>query len=143
MTRKLIVSSLVMCILLVFTLQLPSASAQIPVTITKTADGDVLFSAQLLTNIAATSNGQWVAIEGLNPFTIHVTGITTATAELRVSNNSTKPLDTAHEVAYPTAGASLTADGMWAIIDPVRWVKVRISAYTSGTINAYLFGKTQ
>lgn len=139
MNRRLLVTCWLAVTLLLALLHFAPASAQPAVTIQKTVDGAVIFTATLLTAVTATSDGEWVPLEGLYPFTVHVDGITTATAQLRVSNSPTAPVNTDNEVQYL---ADITAEGAWAVEIPFRWVKVRISAYTSGTINAYLFGKT-
>lgn len=94
-------------------------------------------SAQLLTNATATGNGVWMDANGLNRFLIIVRGITTATVEISISNDLTEPLATDHGVIL---GAPITADGFLQADVTARWVKARVSAYTSGTINAVLQG---
>jgi len=94
--------------------------------------------AQLLTNVGATSNGEWIGVDGFYPFTVHIAGITNATVQLRVSNEPTKPADVTHGAQ---GGLDVTADGVVVVDYPVLWVKCRVSAWVAGTINAYLYGQ--
>ena len=95
-------------------------------------------NAQLLTDVVAVSDGVWEGVDGFYPFTVHIAGITTATVQVRVSNLTTRPANTAHEAQ---AGLDVTADGVVVVDYPIRWVKCRVQAWTAGTINAYLYGK--
>ena len=94
-------------------------------------------NAQLLTNVVAISDGEWVGVDGFYPFTVHIAGITTATVQVRVSNLPTRPADAVHEAQ---AGFDVIADQVVVVDYPIRWVKCRVSAWTAGTINAYLYG---
>lgn len=94
--------------------------------------------AQLLTDVVATTNGEWIGLDGFYPCTIHISGITTATVQVRVSNSPTRPADAVHEAQ---AGFDIVADQLVTIDYPVRWVKCRISAWTAGTINGWLYGR--
>lgn len=93
------------------------------------------YAATMLNGVTATGNGEWVEVNG--KFSVQVSGITTATVQIRGSNQVTKPSDTVHEEAL---GADITADGITYNSIPVKWAKVRVSAYTAGSISAYLFG---
>lgn len=92
-------------------------------------------SYRLLDAIAAVDDGVWVEVKGFPRGTVHVSGITTATVEIRGSNAVNKPANTAHEVQI---GSNITTDSLVAIDSPVRWIKARISAHTTGTISANL-----
>ena len=95
-------------------------------------------NAQLLTDVVATTNGEWVGVDGFYPFTVHVDGIVDATVQVRVSNLPTRPLDTAHAAQ---AGLDITGDDQFVVVDyPVRWVKCRVPTWVAGTLNAYLYG---
>jgi len=82
----------------------------------------------------ATTNGVWVDARGFKRFSVHVTlGGGAATVQIRGSNAVAIPANSAHEVQI---GADITADGITNVDVPLRWIKTRVSAYTSGTINA-------
>ena len=94
-------------------------------------------SAALLTAAVAATDGIWFNLGGINPVTVEVAGITSATVEIRVSNAQTQPLNTVHE---RQAGDVIKKDGVFIIDYPVEWIKARIVSYTSGTIDANLVG---
>lgn len=86
----------------------------------------------------AVADGVWV---DLSKFTkeleLRFTGITTATLQVRGSSASTKPLDTDDQVQE---GLDVIANGTVNIQHPPRWLKVKISAWTSGTIRVFMTG---
>lgn len=92
--------------------------------------------ATVLDAVEAQGNGTWTSIEGCSNFSIHVTGITNATVVVTGSNAPTEPAAATHGIVL----ATVTSDAIVRIDMPVRWVKVRVSAWTSGTISAYLEG---
>ena len=108
------------------------------------ADGDIQQDSSsirtwLLTDAAvATGDGVWVTI---GPFrqniNIHVDGITTATVEIDGSSTSSIPANTNHG---DQIGGNITADGHISLLEPPRWVKARVTAWTSGTISVYMTG---
>jgi hypothetical protein len=92
--------------------------------------------ATLLSAVVATGNGEWVQVAGYTPITVSAEGITTATVDVRGSLAPVKPADATHGFAL----GSFTTDGALVIENPCEWIKVRVSAYTSGTITAYMLG---
>jgi hypothetical protein len=90
--------------------------------------------AALLTAAAATGNGEWIQLAGDVPATVQITGITTATVEVDGSNAVAQPANNTHG----TSLGNVTADGIINVTNPVEWIKARVTAYTSGTINANL-----
>jgi hypothetical protein len=88
---------------------------------------------RLLHDQAAVTDGVWIEVKGFKRLSIDISGITTATLEVRGSNDPLKPLNTNHGRQL---GANVTADAIVNVDVPVRWIKVRVSAHTSGTINA-------
>ena len=98
--------------------------------------GHSVLNALLLDAVTATGNGEWVDASGFYILTFDVVGITTATVDLRYSNAPTRPSNASHERQIE----DMTADGLVVVSFPVRWVKARVSAYTSGTISVYLTG---
>lgn len=90
--------------------------------------------AQLLTDQAAATSGEWVNIAGWEA-SIEVEGITTATVQIRGSNRKVQPASSFDGFQL---GSDITADKCVALDAPVTWIKVMISSWTGGTINAYL-----
>lgn len=86
-----------------------------------------------LHNAAGTTNGVWIDLRGLGLASVSIEGIGTATAHVCCSNAAAKPDNTTHGLQL---GDDLTADAMVSLLVPVRWLKVRISAWTSGTVVA-------
>jgi hypothetical protein len=93
--------------------------------------------ATLLSAVTATGNGEWIEARGLSRFSVDVSGITTATVQLRGSNAAVKPADNTHERQL---GTDFAANGMQHFTSPVKWIKAMVSAYTSGTITVNLHG---
>ncbi len=92
-------------------------------------------SGSLLSGVSGVDSGKWIDVKGRRNLTIQFKGIGTATCRVHVSNDPTKPADNADEVIQV---ASVTANGMVSLTGPYRWIKVSVSAYTSGTISAFL-----
>lgn len=93
---------------------------------------------QSITGAVATATG--IQVSPSNSYcTLQVTGITTATVLLEASMDGASY----YAVGTTTAGASgiagLTADGLLTLNGAYKYVRARISAYTSGTINAWLY----
>jgi hypothetical protein len=101
-----------------------------------TVYGKVIMRANLIPAAVATGNGEWIDTSGMSAMTIHIGGITTATVEISGSNESTRPADATHGIKLN--GTDITANQMFTVTVPVRWLKARVTAYTSGTINAWL-----
>jgi hypothetical protein len=108
-----------------------------PVITHKRVLGKVTVEATLLDAIVATDNGEWLDVRGLEAWSIQIDGITTATLQIRGSNNPTIPSDSAHGEQL---GSDVTVDAIYYTDSPLNWVKVRCSAWTTGTISAYLRG---
>lgn len=90
----------------------------------------------LLSAVTATNNGTWTRCHKMHPFTVVVSGSFSGTAKVYVSNDATQP--TASDHNYPQLGDDITSVGVVHSDGPYEWVKVRVSAYTSGTCNANL-----
>ena len=104
----------------------------------KKVHGHQVLEATLLDAAVATGNGEWVDCSGFHGLTVDIEGITTASVSIRCSNNTTRPANSEHEREVET----VTADGTVVIVFPVRWLKARVSSYTSGTITANLYGNS-
>ena len=91
----------------------------------------------LLDAVVAQDNGDWLSVEGYGKKTIEIIISNTATAQVYVSNAPTKPLNTADHIKV---GADVAASALIELTSPVRWLKVKVSAWTSGTVSAYVNG---
>lgn len=91
--------------------------------------------ATLLDAVTGTTDGEWMNLEGLTPFSIDISGITNATVRINVSNATNKPADSSHGSQI---GSDITADRINEYTIPARWIKARVSAYVAGTISAIL-----
>lgn len=118
-----------------------SALAQIAVTLERLPDPPQVATARLLTDQGATTDGVWASVKGIQPMAVMITGITTATVEIDGSNAPTQPANNTHGIKLNTL--DITSNQIVAIDLPVAWLKVRVTAWTSGTINAYLVGYTR
>jgi hypothetical protein len=113
------------------------------------ANGDIIDSGRATANayytawkgldtVTATNVGgsQWIDVRGFPRLTVDVRlGGGTATIQIRGSNAPTKPLNSSDETQI---GANITADSIVALDSPIRWIKMIVSTYVSGTINAYI-----
>lgn len=99
--------------------------------------GKPALTGKLLDGVAALDDGEWVDVENYAPLSFHISGIGTATVELRGSNAASKPANGAHEIKL---GSDITADGIRTLTAPIRWVKARITAHSSGTITVDFLG---
>lgn len=93
---------------------------------------------QVLSGVTAVNDGvwvEWVTSSSDAEGSVVVTGITTATVQVRVSNSITLPANSYHGIQL---GPDITQDDGMLITGRFRWVKVMVSAYTSGTIDANL-----
>ena len=91
----------------------------------------------LLDAVAAPDNGEWVEVEGYEKKSIHIIISGTAVAQVRVSNAPVKPANNVDGIKY---GGDYAASALAEIKIPVRWIKVKVSACTVGTVNAFLQG---
>lgn len=82
----------------------------------------------LLNAVVATGAGSGVPIDGV-PFSVVVTGITTATVAVQGSLDGTN---------FVTIGSALTADGTVSSTTPYKYIRGNVTSYTSGTITAKL-----
>ena len=98
--------------------------------------GRPTLSAQLLTNITATDQGSWFNIAGFFPVSIHVDGAAGNQIQLLASNRFEAPPS---HIGVQASGI-VNEDRIIILPAPVRWVRARVTGYTSGTINVYLFG---
>lgn len=91
-------------------------------------------SYKLLDAVGATSNGKWIDTSLFPRCSVHVKGTFTATIKIMGSNDEA-PAD---NVDGPQIGADITTEGLVSFELPCRWVKAKVTAYSSGSINANL-----
>ena len=108
-----------------------------PISIRYTrAQGRSGVNATILDGATAVTDGTWISVEGYQPLTVEVVGIDTATVTLHTSNAPTPPANSTHG----TQVNSFTSDDTMKLDDPVRWLKVRVTSYNTGSISAYVTG---
>lgn len=93
-------------------------------------------SFKLLDNQIATGTGKWIDVSLFPRLSIHVTGTFVATMKIMVSNDPF-PVDATDGFQV---GADVIAPGFVALELPVRWIKMKTTAFTSGNIYANLHG---
>jgi hypothetical protein len=130
-------NSLVVLVLLSVVLWHALAVAAVTMT-TIQVFGRTIVRAQLLTNVAAITDGEWIDVSGLNQMSFDIRGITSATVQLRGSNELTRPADNTHGNQL---GSDSTVDGFVIVSASVRWLKVRVSTYVSGSVNCFFEGR--
>ena len=94
-------------------------------------------SSTLLSGATATTTGTWKPVHGIFPLVVSVEGTFVATVQVRVSNKISIPADS--DNARPQLGSDLDAPGQVLIDAPQRWVKVVVTAFTSGSVEAYAY----
>ncbi len=104
----------------------------------KRVEGQTTIKATLIDSAVATGDGEWINIEGMNYYSTHVSGITTATVQVFGSNKATIPDNTDDEEQL---GVDITADGIQEYSVPLRWIKAKVSAWTAGTIIVEFLGR--
>lgn len=92
----------------------------------------------VLDGVTSTDSGSWVDVSAWRRITIHIKGIITATCQIRGSCEPTKPPDTDDGVQI---GSDITSDTLYEITAKMKYIKVKVSAYTAGTIYAYAVGE--
>ena len=92
---------------------------------------------KLLDAQAANTDGVWVDTDGFYPFSLQISGITSASVILCGSNAEVRPANTDHGTPLHS---TLTGDLFLGINMPVSWIKCRVTGYSAGTITAILKG---
>ena len=88
--------------------------------------------------VADTSIGSWIDVADIDRMSIHVDGITTGTVQIYGSNTLAKPTDATNHYKL---GGDITANTIKEIAVPVKWIKVVVSAWTTGTFKVHLLGQ--
>lgn len=92
----------------------------------------------LLASTAALTDGEWFDLQGFCPLAVTLEGTFDGEAQICVSNRPTQPPSTWHGAPL---GSPVGDNGGTRTIDaPYRWLKVRITVYNAGALEAYAFG---
>lgn len=94
-------------------------------------------SATLLSAAGAATPGTWMPIHGVFPLTVTIEGTFVATVKVFLSDAIVKPADA--DSAKPQLGGDFDAPDRVQIDGPYRWVKVAVTAFTSGSISAFAY----
>lgn len=105
------------------------------------ADGDKIFEHRhilhykLIDAAVATGNGVWIDTADYGSGTIHLTLAGTATAQVFGSNAAAAP---AASTDHAQIGVDINASSLVTIAVMPRWIKVKVSSWTSGAVSAFL-----
>lgn len=91
---------------------------------------------QLLDNAAATESGTWIPTHTLKQASVEVLGTFVGSIQL-CGTNVLSPASNYDGFPF---GSAVTSPGQTVLTMPCRWVKAKITAYTSGAMNAILHG---
>lgn len=86
---------------------------------------------------STTSSPSWALLDGNWPFTITLDGTFVGTVKFYASNDTTAPTTFAASAQLGNT-SGYTAPDTIEISRPYKWICGQVSAYTSGTINAYV-----
>ncbi len=92
----------------------------------------------VLDGVTGTQDGVWKDITSWRRTTIEINGISGDTVIISGSCATTKPANASHIVPI----ATITEDTIAEISSKLKWIKVRCSIFSAGTINAYLVGES-
>lgn len=94
----------------------------------------------LVESAVGTTTGTWLRLEGKYPCSVTAEGTFVGTVQVFASNQETKPADA--DSARLKIGEDIVDGSGSAIINgPYLWIKAAVTAYSSGTINVFLYGK--
>jgi len=85
-------------------------------------------------------DGEWFDVRGFDLMSIDISGVSGETIVICASNDEVKPADNTHGRQL---GTDVTADGVFANVVPLAWMKLRISAGGAGAVTARFMGVTR
>ena len=93
----------------------------------------------ITTGLTAVSNSAWQRVHGLHPMTVTIEGTFAGTVKVRTSNAPAMPSNVTAS-AFPVLGSASGYTSPQAVVTdgPYEWVMIEVSAYSSGTIAAYI-----
>lgn len=84
--------------------------------------------------VGVTDGIGWILTTGFNRMSVHVEGITTGTVQIRGSNAPDRPADATDAFVVD----EITSDELSNLTALPKWIKVMVSAWTTGTFNVYI-----
>ncbi len=94
-------------------------------------------SAKLLSSVTGTTDGEWLNMASIHPVSIHITGVSGDTIQVRGSNATGEPSASEHGEII---GSNVVNDSIVVVDHPVRWLKCRIPSAAGGTVSAFMEG---
>lgn len=88
----------------------------------------------LIDAAVAVDNGQWIESLEFTEGSISVIIATTATVQIRGTDQPTKPTNAEHGLQI---GSDITSSQLYSISQLPRWIKARVSAWTAGQVDVY------
>src|SRR5262245_34563034 len=88
----------------------------------------------ILESTTALTDGTWFDLQGFCPLAVTLEGVFDGAAQICVSNRPTPPPSSWHGAPL---GSPVGVNGGTRTVDaPYRWIKVRITTYNSGALEA-------
>jgi hypothetical protein len=106
------------------------------VDVLRLPNGNYAVAATLLEDCEDAAPGVWLEVRGLGEFSVETSGITSATVQLRGSNEPTTPTGDGTQI-----GSNITTNTITQVTGRYRWVKAMTPAAVTGTVNVWLFGQ--
>ena len=97
----------------------------------------VVVDGTLLDAASANTNGTWQDITRIVPWSITVRGTFSASVNILVSNQMTRPLDTDNAQA---PFQTFTTPGSGGSTIPFRWIKAQVTGWASGSVTVDMIG---
>lgn len=94
--------------------------------------------ATLLQNQGSVNDGTWIDVSRWTRISLDIRITGSLTVAICLSNSPTKPADTEHTHEMFT----YTANTITTLTTRCKWLKARVSAWTSGSATVYAFGDT-
>ena len=98
---------------------------------------DRFLSYILLNQVQSTTVGSWVSLKGRHPLTVTIEGDFVGTVKIFASNNPSQPADSFNFCPI-VGGVALSAPAIVIVDAAHNWLKVAVTAWTSGAISAYV-----
>lgn len=91
----------------------------------------------LLNAATGTTSSEWFNIADLDEKSLDIRISSSATVKVMVSNEPTQPTSANDG---PQQGSDATGNAMVSFSSAAKWVKVKVSTFSSGTVTVYLVG---
>ncbi len=87
--------------------------------------------------IAAVDDGVWVDVTAWSRISVHVIPTNVSTSQIFGACTPTIP---ANNVDHAQLGSDISANEIYEVSAKIKYIKVKVSAWTSGTVTAYAIG---